>query len=472
MTRAGIWFRQDLRQIDNQAVAEAQATAAGEMIPALYLAATEQWQEHDWAAIKIDLLWRHLTVFQKELAAANIQLEVVICKHWREAPKHVYEFCQRHDLTEIHGNNDYPVHERRRDRAVESWLAKHEIDFKRYHSNLLVPPVVYTQQGKVYQKFTPFYRAWKNYLREHGVLQVAKARTTRAECESLGLPDCPLPKRKSSNAWRVGEEAVIQQLDHYLTEFVVVYQQQRDFPALDTTSRLSPYFELGMLSPITAARRLQHQSAQFPDGLEEGEEVWLSELAWREFYQHLMQHVPRLSYHQAFQRHTDQFPWRTGAQADEDFQRWCDGQTGFPIVDAGMRQLREEGWMHNRVRMIVASFLVKDLRIDWRRGERFFMRQLIDGSFPANNGGWQWSASTGVDAVPYFRVFNPTTQSQKVDPSGSYIRKWVNELADCPNKYIHAPAAWLAIHSEVAYPTPIVDHKQARELFLSTFKQL
>ena len=223
------------------------------------------------------------------------------------------------------------------------------------------------------------------------------------------------------------------------------------------------------MSPWQAAAALAKLSPMFPAGLNQGPDTWLTELIWREFYLHLMYHVPRLSQGKAFLKHTDAMQWRND---EKEFELWCQGRTGYPIVDAGMRQLANEGWMHNRVRMIVAHFLVKDLLIDWRWGEQFFMQHLIDGNFAANNGGWQWSASTGTDAAPYFRVFNPSLQSQKVDPDGSYIRKWVHELKDCPAKHIHAPGAWLKEHRRIDYPQPIVDHKQARERFLSAFKAL
>ena len=178
---------------------------------------------------------------------------------------------------------------------------------------------------------------------------------------------------------------------------------------------------------------------------------------------------PRLSRGENYQKQTQGLPWR---DAEGDFKRWCEGRTGYPIVDAGMRQLNQTGWMHNRLRMITANFLVKDLLIDWRKGEQYFMQNLIDGSFPANNGGWQWSASVGTDAVPYFRVFNPIRQSEKFDPDGSYIRKWIDELKDVPTKHIHWPHPWLKQRNQQDYAAPIVDHSAARERFLTTFKQV
>lgn len=466
---SGIWFRNDLRLQDNPAVAAAYTNSArGKAIPALYIAAPKQWQQHDWAAIKIDLLWRHLEKFQHDAAAHQVALEVVVIDDWQQAGKACLEFCQRHGLTELYFNHEYPVHEQRRDRAVAVWLADHHIQCHGFHGELLVPPVIKTSTGNYYQKFTPFNRAWRAHLATAGVAAAMQLPQHDVSDQLQPLPECPAARRDSS-AWPVGELAAQQRLQRYVDEQVMNYADERDFPALDTTSRLSPYWELGLLGPQAAARHLQSLSPEFPHGLERGADVWLTELAWREFYQHLMRHIPRLSYGKAFLQHTDAFPWNTDTQ---QFARWCEGRTGYPIVDAGMRQLAAEGWMHNRVRMIVANFLVKDLQIDWRWGERFFMQQLIDGSFPANNGGWQWSASTGTDAVPYFRVFNPTTQSAKVDPDGSYIRTWIKELKDCPTKHIHAPAAWLKASGRDDYPQPMVDHSSARERFLAAFKQL
>ncbi|PTB87653.1 deoxyribodipyrimidine photo-lyase [Pseudidiomarina aestuarii] len=470
--KTGIWFRGDLRRLDNPAVTAAlegsRANDSEAIVHALYIACPKQWELHDWAPIKIDLLWRHLEQFRQELAEFGILLDIEIADDWRAAPKVVHQFCQRHQLRQLHANAEYPVHEQRRDRAVSKWLADNRCSLQLHHGLLLVPPVVKTQQGNVYQKFTPFNRAWREHLALAGIAPLKSWNRITQPLQLEPMPTCPGPRRDSS-AWVVGEENCRRALQRYVEEHVQDYDAERDFPALDTTSRLSPYWELGCLGPVTAARALQKLSPEFPYGLEQGADTWLTELAWREFYQHLMCHIPRLSYGKAFQQHTDAFPWR---DADDDFQRWCDGQTGFPIVDAGMRQLKHEGWMHNRVRMIVANFLVKDLRIDWRKGEQYFMQNLIDGSFPANNGGWQWSASTGTDAVPYFRVFNPTRQSEKVDPDGSYIRKWIPELAKCPTKQIHAPVLWLQASGSKDYPKPMVDHSEAREAFLSAFKAL
>lgn len=466
--RAGVWFRLDLRLSGNPALSAASAvTSSTESIPALLLISPEQMRAHDWAPIKWDLYLRHLEQFVVEAAAQGIELYIEEIESWQVAARAVKRFAQQQQLTELHFNCEYPVHEQRRDRAVRAVLEASAITTHGHHGSLVVPPVVTTQAGTMYQKFTPFARAWREYITEHGLPRAAIL-PSRAAVAVAEIPDIDYPRRDSS-AWAVGERAAQQVLRDYVSDAVHGYAAERDIPGLDSTSRLSPYWELGILSPWQAVALLAEQSPMFPAGLDKGADTWLNELIWREFYLYLMHHVPRLSYGKAFLKHTDAMQWRDDR---EGFTRWCEGKTGYPIVDAGMRQLAGEGWMHNRVRMIVAHFLVKDLLIDWRWGEQFFMQHLIDGSFAANNGGWQWSASTGTDAAPYFRVFNPTLQSEKVDPDGSYIRKWIPELADCPAKHIHAPASWLKQQRNSDYPMPMIDHKQARERVLAAFKAL
>ncbi len=466
MSRAGIWFRGDLRLLDNPAVTAALQTA-NTATPAVFFLCTGQLAAHDWAPIKFDFLYRRLEQFQHEAAAAGIVFEVVAVDSWNEISHKLLEFAEQHQLRHIHYNFEYPLDERQRDLRTTEALARADIQLHGYHGSLIVPPELKTGQGKMYQKFTPFNKQWRAYIYEKGLGSPQGLSKPQQVAQLPAIPHVDYPRRDSS-AYTVSEEGALHQLETFLSDRVSSYSTERDRPDLDTTSRLSPYWEVGILSPLTAARKLARQTPDFPHGLAAGADTWLSELAWREFYLHLIHHVPRLSQGKAFLQHTEAMSWRNDKA---EFKRWCEGSTGFPIVDAGMRQLQAEGWMHNRVRMIVANFLVKDLLIDWRWGERFFMQHLIDGSFAANNGGWQWSASTGNDAVPYFRVFNPTRQSEKVDPDGSYIRRWVKELADCPAKLVHEPSAWVA-ENGVKYPAPMVDHRAARERFLERFKQL
>ena len=243
---------------------------------------------------------------------------------------------------------------------------------------------------------------------------------------------------------------------------------------LDGTSRLSPYLRFGMISARQCAVAALEAMAAAPDeAARQGAETWLNELIWREFYMAILYHFPNVL-QEAFRPELRAIPW---SNDPAQFAAWCEGRTGYPVVDAAMRQLVETGWMHNRARMIVASFLVKDLLIDWRWGERFFMQHLIDGDPAANNGGWQWTAGVGTDAAPYFRVFNPTLQAAKFDPDGAYVRRWLPELARVPDKHIHAP--WL-MPLDVqrtagcvigqGYPAPIVEHGAARDRVLAAYK--
>jgi deoxyribodipyrimidine photo-lyase len=262
------------------------------------------------------------------------------------------------------------------------------------------------------------------------------------------------------------EKRAIAQLRQFCQQAASDYEQQRDYPAIEGTSRLSASLATGGLSPRQCLNRLLVEQ---PKALEGGAgSVWLNELIWREFYRHLMTWYPALCRYQPFIRWTDRVQWQNNAA---HLQAWQTGNTGYPIVDAAMRQLNATGWMHNRLRMITASFLVKDLLIDWRKGEQYFMSQLIDGDLAANNGGWQWAASTGTDAAPYFRIFNPTTQGEKFDRDGEFIRRWVPELHEVPGKAIHDPWTWAEkVQVTLDYPRPIVDHKQARLATLAAYE--
>jgi len=259
-----------------------------------------------------------------------------------------------------------------------------------------------------------------------------------------------------------------------LTAPIYDYTNQRDRPDRNGTAQLSPYLRFGMISARQAAVAVYQAMKNAPNGhAEENAETWLSELIWRDFYISILHHFPYVR-NRNFRHKYDGILW---SQNQAEFDAWCYGQTGYPYIDAAMRQLIHSGWMHNRARMAVASFLVKDLLIDWRWGEKWFMQHLLDGDPAANNGGWQWAAGTGTDAAPYFRIFNPVTQGKKHDPEGNYVRRWVPELASLPKKYIHEP--WKMPMSEQQknsctigkdYPSPMIDHKWARQRVLEAYK--
>jgi len=473
MGKALVWFRNDLRLLDNDALRF--ACEGQQRVSAIVVRTPKQWLQHDWSAIKWDLYERRLTALADDLASLGIELTVLDLDDYTQVPEAISQFCHDQKIDAAYWNRDYPLDEINRDAAVEARLKAEDIKVVQYDSNLCVAPEqIKNGKGEYYRVFTPFFKAWLKRLAETGVSApyTRDALANGREVTHRVTPEQPLQDAApvlSSEEWSVVEADIRRQTQAFVREQASAYKSDRDLPAIDGTSMLSAYFEIGVISPRVVLHLLQKHSPEFPYGLNQGMHTWLSEIAWREFYQHLMFHEPRLCRGESFVVDTDTIQWRNDSR---EFRAWCEGNTGFPIVDAGMRQLNATGWMHNRVRMIVASFLVKDLHIDWRWGERYFMQRLIDGSFPANNGGWQWSAGTGTDAAPYFRVFNPTRQSEKFDPEGEYIRKWIKELEQVPNKYIHEPANYLqAIYGDGSpYPQPIVDHSERRERFIAMFK--
>ena len=314
-----------------------------------------------------------------------------------------------------------------------------------HHGSVVLPPgSVRTAAGPPYSVFTPFKRCWLEVLAPDQAIPLpVPAPQAKLEVNADRVPDDlnGVSVKRLADHWPGGEVEALARLAAFSERALAAYSGERDVPGLDGTSRLSPYLSVGALSP----RRCLAVAGE--------SEAWRDELIWREFYRHVIASFDHVSCRCAFKRDYDAIPWREDRNA---FARWQEGRTGYPLVDAGMRQLLETGWMHNRVRMVTAMFLCKHLLIDWRWGERHFMLHLVDGDFAANNGGWQWSASTGTDAAPYFRVFNPTAQARKCDPDGRYVRRWVAELA-------HG-------QSGSSYPPPMVDHRQARARAIATFK--
>ncbi|WP_305374724.1 deoxyribodipyrimidine photo-lyase [Photobacterium leiognathi] len=468
-----IWFRDDLRTVDNTALNHAIET--GLPVIALFVATPMQWHEHHVAAIQVDFIHRRLRVLKQQLAELNIPLQVMQCNDFSESVDAIAEYCHQHRVVHVFVNKQYPLNEQLRDEKLGVLLAQSGIKQSLFDDNyVLEPETILNREGELFKVFTPYRNAWiKRFSAEPSYpvttnKEVVLSDTTSAmladstDIQSLGYPVI------ESVLWPVDEEAILQRLDTFCVTKAQDYHQQRDFPAIDGTSCLSPCLAIGALS----ARQCVHQLLQhFPHALEVNKEdgafTWLNEIIWREFYGHLLHRYPELSKNHPFQEYTQYVRWQDNPTL---LKAWQDGKTGFPIVDAAMRQLRATGWMHNRLRMITASFLTKDLLCDWRVGEQWFMQHLIDGDFASNNGGWQWAASTGTDSQPYFRVFNPTLQGQRFDPKGDFIRTWVKELAKVPDKYIHTPHQWDSSGS-LDYPLPIVDHKEARLLAIEAFKQ-
>jgi deoxyribodipyrimidine photo-lyase len=454
------WFRNDLRLRDNTAL-DALAARASEWLPVFVLdprLIAGQRLETPRSRFLLACLAR----LARDLERRGVPLLVR-----RGVPEKVLpRLLQETGARLLSWNEDATPFARRRDRAVEQAVSRSGGEILSCVDRVVFrASEVRRAGGKPYAVYTPYRNAWwKRWMEDHR----HPTRPRRLPPPIPGFSADPIPEpRASGNALRArdlptgGEEAARRRLDAFLTGAVRRYHEDRDRPDLDGTSRLSPYLRFGAISVRLCFARAE-EAAHAEPALQRGVAKWLDELVWREFYSAILEEHPRVL-RESHRREYDAIVWN---EDPEGFEAWCLGRTGYPIVDAGMRQLRATGWMHNRVRMIVASFLTKDLLIDWREGERFFLEQLVDGDPASNNGGWQWSASTGTDAQPYFRIFNPVAQGRRWDPHGRYVRRWLPELGKVENKHVHAP--WEAkLPSD--YPPPIVDHAERRELALERF---
>ena len=470
-----VWLRADLRCTDNTAL-HAACTDSKAELACVYAITPDQWRSHDVAGCRIDFELRTLAALRTELDALNIPLLILECSDFAALPAQLASLVQQHRIDAVFFNRQYEVNELARDAVVTATLNGIGVSVRAFDDQCAVTPgTLLTGEGRFYSVFTPFKRVWLTRLFPQGpdLLPRPRKRLSRfADSDIITTQIRGFPAHISPDTalkyWPAGEKAALKRLHRFVDKSLRAYAEQRDFPALQGTSTLSPWLAVGAIS----VRQCLHAALQAKRESLAGEksiDTWISELCWRDFYKHVMVGFPRVCRYQPVQRETAAIQWR---HDPEPFQRWCEGRTGFPLVDAAMRQLQELGWMHNRLRMVVAMFLSKDLFIDWRWGEGFFMQHLIDGDLAANNGGWQWSASTGNDAAPYFRIFNPVLQSQRFDPEGVFIRHYVPELRDLDNKQIHAP--WLGKQASlfVDYPPPMVDHAKAKDFAVEQFRNL
>ncbi len=467
-----LWLRSDLRVSDNTALAA--AMAAGPTV-ALYLITPCQWLAHDDAPCKVDFWLRNLVALSEQLHALNVPLLIREVDDWTAAPDALLRVCQQLGVQGVHCNDEYGVNEQRRDQAVAERLQGAGVSLRRHLDQLLFAPgTLRTQSGGFFKVFSQFRKACLARLSVSPPICIPRlAAQPPLPIASDPLPTAvagfPPPTDYLRALWPAGEVFAQRRLASFVEDDLEQYHQRRDLPAEPGTSQLSPYLAAGVIS----IRQCLHAALSYNrgelDSGASGATTWINELLWREFYKHILVGYPRVSMHRAFRPETEALPWR---RAPYELEAWQQGRTGFPIIDAAMRQLRETGWMHNRLRMITAMFLSKNLLIDWREGERWFMRHLIDGDLAANNGGWQWSASTGTDSVPYFRLFNPTSQSQRFDPDGQFLRRWLPELQHLSSRDIHSPATHHNLFGVIEYPTPIVDLGKSRARALDAFRNL
>ncbi|KAH8682030.1 DNA photolyase, FAD-binding/Cryptochrome [Xylariales sp. PMI_506] len=484
------WFKMDLRTRDNRALwlASQKAKEANVPLICLYIISPQDFEAHLRAPARVDFMMRTLHVLKKDLADLDIPLCIETVEKRKEVPERILEFLDEWGASHLFTNMEYEVDELRREAKIVQMCAEKGIDMIALHDTCVVPPGALTSgSGKQYAVYSPWYRSWVAHIHSNlDLLEIFDAPEknspeARKKVESLfdsEIPECPDSKRLSHDdakrleaIWPAGENEAMARLEKFCDESIVEYHKRRNIPAEVGTSNISVHLAAGTLSARTAVRyaRDRNKTKKLDAGVE-GIQTWISEVAWRDFYKHVLVNWPYVCMNKPFKPEYSNITWSYNMK---HFEAWTEGRTGFPIVDAAMRQMNSIGWMHNRCRMIVASFLAKDLLIDWRMGERYFMEHLVDGDFASNNGGWGFSASVGVDPQPYFRIFNPLLQSEKFDPDGEYIRKWVPELKGLDNKEIHDPYGRGAGSKakKAGYPPPIVVHKDSRGRALAVYKE-
>ncbi|MYL64783.1 deoxyribodipyrimidine photo-lyase [Bacillus hwajinpoensis] len=462
-----VWFRRDFRLNDHTALEK--AISYCEENDAEWMGIF-QLDPHFTENIDLhhDYFFQTVAQFQNRCQKENIPFQIVY-GHPIDVFEKVTDIL---DVKAVFFNEDKAGYGARRDEEVCDWLKEKEIEFHFYQDYYLHDTQdVRKQDNTMYKVFTPYYKQWRT-LKKPQVLQIdlKKVKNYALEISTSLNSDKEFNNvlEQCERDWKaIGEKSAHHCARRFVKERLKDYDHHRDIPSLVGTSKLSPYLKTGTLS----VRTLFHMVAENEN---KGVETFIQELAWRDFYGMVHEEFPEFRVRE-FQSKYQGIPWNDD---NDKLNNWKKGETGFPIVDAGMRQLNQEGWMHNRLRMITASFLTKDYLIDWRSGERYFEEKLIDYDESSNTGGWQWASSTGTDAVPYFRIFNPTTQAERFDPDGTYIRKYVPELKNVSKKYIHQPSKMSDQEQKESscvigqdYPHPTVDHKEQRQKVLSVYKE-
>lgn len=470
MSTALFWFRQDLRIEDNPALSMA-CGAHDHLIP-LYIKESKPTQpmgaaQHWW-------LHHSLNALKKSLIAVGLDLCLKQSTDILTLLKHI---IQEHQIDAVYWNRCYePVHSAR-DTLIKAALKSSGIKVITCNGSLLHEPwEVLNQSGNYFKVFTPYWRQCLRQMSPRPLFHIAAWPSNRLiDSDTLNewnlLPKNPNWADEFPKHWQPGEAGAALKLNAFLSQNIKGYKDRRNEPALSATSQLSPHLHFGEISPQQIWHAVQEEKLD-PSCDLLSSDTFLSELGWREFSYQLLFHMPQLP-KANFKNQFDAFPWKHNPA---HLKQWQRGMTGYPIVDAGMRELWRTGYMHNRVRMIVASFLTKHLLIDWREGAAWFWDTLLDADLASNAASWQWVAGSGADAAPYYRIFNPVLQGEKFDPQGEYVRRWVPELNTVPNKWIHhpwdAPSNSLAIILGLHYPKPLVDHTMAREEALLSYKGL
>ncbi len=465
------WHRRDLRITDN--IGLATAFEKSRKIVGVFCLDPNILSGADIAPARVKYMLGCLAELQENYAKVGSQLVIL----FDEPTRAIATLASALSAKFVYWNLDIEPYSLERDQAVREALKEQGIPVETFWDQLLhFPAEICSNTGNPYTVYTPF---WKNWIRQPKAepadsLENAIALSEEEKQRAQNAGAIALPTLKDLGLiWdnplmlEPGETAARSQLEQFSDRTIYDYDEQRNFPAVPGTSLLSAALKFGAVGIRTVWNATLRAAEQCrSDETRKGVQTWQQELAWREFYQHALYHFPELAtgpYREAWK----DFPWENN---EELFQAWCEGRTGYPIIDAAMRQMNETGWMHNRCRMIVASFLTKDLIINWQWGEQYFMQKLYDGDLAANNGGWQWSASSGMDPKP-LRIFNPTTQTQKFDPEGDYIREWVSELRSMETEALISGKILPLERKACGYPAPIVNHNEQQRRFKALYQQ-
>ncbi len=468
MTKSLVWFRRDLRDFDHAALYHALKSSS--QVYCVFIFDSEILNKlENKTDRRVEFIWESV----RELKAALQKNGGDLIVRHGDARKLIPEIALQANIHAVYANRDYEPDAVARDAEVAKTLAEHNIEFHDFKDQVIFEKdEILSLSAKPYSVFTPYKNAHLKKLDDfylkpypvdsyiHNLAQIN--RSELMSLEAMGFARTNLAEMLLPTGMRGGK-----QLLEDFEDRMYQYKDARNFPAVKGVSYLSVHLRFGTVS-------IRHLARQARNRMDIGSQTWLSELIWRDFYFQILHHNPQIAAGKAYKAEFENLPFPNNQTL---FKAWCEGKTGYPLIDAAMRQINQTGFMHNRLRMVAASFLVKDLLIDWRWGERYFAENLIDFDLSANNGGWQWAASTGCDAQPWFRIFNPITQSEKFDPQGKFIRKYVTELSQCSDKEIHAPWQIPPLRQQSIdivigkdYPAPVVDHATQRVLALNLYK--